>query len=131
MQNIRHRRQCEPRRRHDARGFTLVEMLVAIVVLTVGVLGLAGTSALITRQIGGGAVQSRAATIAASRFELLHASDCRNLASGTATARGITESWTVSNETRRVRVSTTVTLPTVRGARTQTFQSTIPCPALP
>jgi hypothetical protein len=45
--------------------------------------------------MGGSMRQSTAATVAASRFELLRGSTCAAIVAGTATTRGITESWKV------------------------------------
>jgi prepilin-type N-terminal cleavage/methylation domain-containing protein len=38
----------------DRRGFTIVEIMIAIIILSVGLLGLASTAALVTRMIGRG-----------------------------------------------------------------------------
>jgi Tfp pilus assembly protein PilV len=71
--------------------------MIAIVVLSIGVLGLAGTSAMVSRMIGGAAQQTIAANVAAGRFEKMRSLQCSSIASGTATLRGTTEKWTVSN----------------------------------
>ncbi|MGH7665232.1 MAG: type IV pilus modification PilV family protein [Gemmatimonadaceae bacterium] len=114
-------------------GFTLIELMVAIMVLAVGVLGLASTAAVVTRQMGGGMMQSRAATVAMSRFERLHAVGCTTLGgtTGTASARGVTESWFAVDTTRAVIVIDSVAYATPRGRRLHFYRSTIPCPALP
>lgn len=57
-------------------GFSLIELVVAIVILTVGVLGLASTAAVVMRQINGGAQQARAANVAQERFEALRSMEC-------------------------------------------------------
>ena len=57
-------------------GFTIVEIIIAIVVLTVGLLGLVTTAALVTRMIGRGRVSEGAAIFAAQRMEQLRASAC-------------------------------------------------------
>ena len=83
----------------DRAGFTLVELIVAIVILSVGVLGLASTAAVVTRQIGGGAQQSRAAAVAQARFESLRGMSCVDYGglpfTGTDDAEGFRESWGV------------------------------------
>lgn len=92
-------------------GFTLVELMVAIIILAVGILGLAGTSAIITRQMGHASRSTVAAAVAQSRFDSLSSIDCAGLApaggatSGTAThmdprtgrARGVSERWRVTD----------------------------------
>lgn len=67
------------RSRRARGGFTLVELVVAIVILTIGVLGLASTAAVVMRQINGGAQQARAANVAQERFEALRVVDCATL----------------------------------------------------
>jgi type IV pilus assembly protein PilV len=58
----------------SSRGFTIVEVLIAIVVLSVGLLGLVGTGALVTRMIARGQRSAVAANFAAQRLERLRAS---------------------------------------------------------
>ena len=78
------------------QGFTLVDLIVAIVILSIGVLGLASTAAVVTPQIGGGAQQTRAATVAQTRFEELRSMPCAAYGglpfTGTASANGFRES---------------------------------------
>ena len=77
-------------------GFTIVEVLVALMVASVGALGLAATSALVQRLAGDGARQALAASIAQSRFERARSLDCALLGAGASTQRGLAESWRVS-----------------------------------
>ena len=88
------KRRRPPRARH---GFTIIELMIAIVVLSIGVLGLAGTSAMVSRMIGGAAQQTIAANVAATRFEKMRSRQCSAITSGTATLRGTSEAWTVSS----------------------------------
>ena len=53
----------------NQRGFTIVEVLVAVMVLAVGVIALVGSSATITRMIGRGRHDTRAALVAESFHE--------------------------------------------------------------
>lgn len=113
------------------RGFTLIELMVAIVILCIGVLGLAATSGVVTRQIGGGAQQTLAATLAQGRLESFHSRDCSTLTSDSTVTRGMTEVWTRTNASRAVIITSTVTYTTPRGPRSHTYTSMIPCAALP
>jgi prepilin-type N-terminal cleavage/methylation domain-containing protein len=57
-------------------GFTLVELLIAILVLTVGLLGLAGTAVLVSRMVARGQRAAAQAAFAARRLEMLRATAC-------------------------------------------------------
>lgn len=80
--------------RRARRGFTIVEVMVAVLVMSVGILGLAGASAVVTRLLDRGDQQTAAAMTAQRRFERLRATRCP-LASGSATVSGVTEKWVV------------------------------------
>jgi prepilin-type N-terminal cleavage/methylation domain-containing protein len=58
------------------RGFTIVEVIVAMLVLTVGLLGLVTSAALVTRMIGRGQRSAVAAAYAGRRLEMLRVSAC-------------------------------------------------------
>jgi Tfp pilus assembly protein PilV len=106
---------------------TLAELLVAIVVMAVGVLGLAASSAVVTRMIGGGASQTLAATTAQAHMEQLRSQPCGAIADGADTVRGIVTTWTAQPITRGVSLDMTVQYTTVRGARTRSYRSILPC----
>jgi len=118
------------RARGDA-GMTLVEAMVAVVVFGIGVLGLAGTAAVVTRQMGAGSRVASATVLARSRIERLSAQDCTKLASGSASVSGFSEQWTVVPVTRAVRVTERVTFRGERGTRTKVYVTMLPCPANP
>lgn len=118
-------------------GFTLVELIVAIIVLTIGILALASTAGVVARQMSGGAQQTLAAHVAQTRFERLRAVSCASLTvpgMGSDESRGIREVWTVANGNgSNPSVTTLVLTDTVRyraGRRyvTRAFQSTRTCP---
>lgn len=67
------------------RGFTIVEVLVAIIVLTIGLLGLMGTGALTTRMIARGQRSALASIHGAERLEVLRASACNSRGNGSET----------------------------------------------
>jgi prepilin-type N-terminal cleavage/methylation domain-containing protein len=117
-------------------GFTLVEVLVAVVLLAVGILALTGSSAVINRMIGRGKVETQAAMAAARRMEELRllagSTTPRCTASefasgGPALEGGLLASWAVppAGALRRVRVE--VTYLTLRGPRSAVLETSIAC----
>lgn len=116
---------------NDHKGFTIIEVLVALLVLSVGIIGLMTTAALVTRMIGQGERYSQASTMAAEQFEVLRSQRCSSLAAGSTTRGGFTLSWTVQDATgpgaEARRVTVVVVSPTVRGVRADTFATTIGC----
>ena len=132
MRNRSARRRPVPRRATVRAGFTLVELVVAILVLTVGLLGLASTAAVVTRQMGSAAQQTIAAQTAQSRFEKLRSNyNCAALSGGSATAaKNVTETWTVTNGSGVVTIKDSVVY-RVRGKKKfQVYRSMLPCTAL-
>ncbi|MGH7509805.1 MAG: type IV pilus modification PilV family protein [Gemmatimonadales bacterium] len=122
--------------KRSTSGFTLVEVLVAIVVLTIGLIALVGTSAMVTRMIGRGKVQTRVAQVASSRIEALrlaaYSTSPRCAAAafangGPVITDGLTESWTVPVVGKVRNVQVDVTYRTVRGPRTASLQTRIEC----
>ena len=112
------------------RGLTLVEVVIAILLLTVGLLALAGLAASAARAVRGGGTQVVAAAVAQSRFDWLMSVPCAGLASnspttGASTTRGVRESWTVTDGDNIKRLADTVRIP----GRTNpvVYQSVIPC----
>lgn len=114
------------------RGVTMIELVVALSIIAIGVFGLAGGATLVTRLMGGGTMQSRAATIANAHFEQLRAKSCASLSSGTDTVRSVITSWTVtavsvSGTARGESISMTVQYPTTKGMRSQVYNTILPC----
>lgn len=122
--------------KRSVSGFTLIEVLVAIVVLGIGIIALAGSSAMVTRMIGRGKVETRAAQAASRRIEALrlaaYSTSPRCIAGafatgGPVTANGITESWVVPAAGKLRNVQVNVTYRTARGPRTASLQTRIEC----
>ena len=122
--------------RSSTVGWTLVEVLIAVVILGVGILALTGSSAVVTRMIGRGKMETQAAVTASRRMEGLRrlaastSPRCRAAefaSGGPALDGGLLTSWTVapSGGTRRVRVR--VTYLTLRGPRSAVLETSIPC----
>jgi prepilin-type N-terminal cleavage/methylation domain-containing protein len=117
-------------------GLTLVEVLVAVVVLAIGLVALAGGSGLVTRMIGRGKVETRAALAASRRMEAIRLAAYSTTPRCTAPAfasggpvidGAVSESWVVpqAGQVRRVRV--TVTYLTARGPRSASLETGIEC----
>ncbi|PYO91667.1 MAG: hypothetical protein DMD58_03710 [Gemmatimonadetes bacterium] len=58
------------------KGFTIIEIIIAIIVLTVGVLGMVTTAALVTRMIARGQRSAQASAFAARRLERMRVAAC-------------------------------------------------------
>lgn len=111
----------------DRRGFTLVELMVGIMLLTTGMLALAAGAAVVMRQMTEAGTMGIAAAVAQTRIEQLRAGSCTTTQSGTATTRGVSESWTVTPMTRSAQLQVVVSYSTRRGTKSQTYTSTVPC----
>jgi prepilin-type N-terminal cleavage/methylation domain-containing protein len=81
------------------RGVSIVEVLVALVLLAVGLLGVAGNAAIAVRGSGGAARERRAVQRAGDRLAALREQGCVVARSGTLTdpAAALTEQWTVGS----------------------------------
>ncbi len=85
------------RARRPRLGLTVVEVLVALVILGVGLLGMAGSSALLFRTATSAAREERAVRRLQLRLASLVATGCGRAISGTreAAGDGVIERWTV------------------------------------
>jgi prepilin-type N-terminal cleavage/methylation domain-containing protein len=117
-------------------GFTIVEVLVAVVVLSIGVIALMGSTAMTTRMIGQGRRTTMAMEVATRRLETLRA--IANTTSppctagafasgGPITTDGVTETWIVPNAGTARAVNTIVTYARAGGTYTDTLQTVIRC----
>jgi hypothetical protein len=96
-------------------GLTIAETVVALVVLSVGVLALVGSAALASRMVGRGRHSTLAGQLAAARIERLHQIAFSTVPpcigaewrSDSAGDPGLTESWQIldpAGPARRVRI---------------------------
>lgn len=112
----RNRRTTRPGRT-ARRGATLVELMVAMLLLSVGLFSVLGTSGSVVKQLGGGRNQTVAAGIAQARLDSLTSIGCQSLTpgnattSGTSTRRDIEESWTVVDGRNIKTIQITMTVP--------------------
>ncbi len=120
----------------SSRGFTLVEVLVAVVLLTMGVMALLGSSALVSRMIGRGRGSTVAVQVATARLERLRriatstTPRCTSpqFVSDSTTTAGVAERWIVepgAGLSRRVSVILAYRDP--RGPARDTLRTTVLC----
>jgi Tfp pilus assembly protein PilV len=123
----------------QTRGFTVVEVVVAMLVLLTGLAALAGSSALVSRQLGRSRSIGRATEMAVRRVEVLRAAASRraspagarcqhpSFASGTDSAPGMREAWTVAASGGLRTASVVVTYARVGGASQVALHTLIAC----
>ena len=109
------------------RGFSLVEVMIAVVILTVGILALAGTSARVVRMINQGGRLAGASLVAEGRFEILRATSCATLASGSTVEGPFTIRWTVATSGYLRTVGLTVVYVTGGTTHTDAYVTSISC----
>jgi prepilin-type N-terminal cleavage/methylation domain-containing protein len=113
-------------------GFTLVEVLIAVMVLGVGITALVGSAATVTRMISRGQMSTRAAQVAQQRIEALRllaystTPHCTagQFANGNTTNNPlrVNEAWTVGAAGSVRAISVTVSY---RAARGKTVSNTL------
>jgi Tfp pilus assembly protein PilV len=123
-------RRCRVGRR-PRRGFTIIEVLVAITVIMIGVLALVGSGALVVKMLARGNRATRAAFYAQEHVERLRSTPCQLLSSGTqAYAGNYTVTWTVQNlvsGTYRPALVVSTYVGGVGSTRADTMEVTILC----
>ena len=104
---------------------SIIEVLIACVLLTVAVMGIVGAATSISKQAGNSRRQIQAAGMAQQRLDSLRSLPCSGLASGTVTRQGITQTWTVSGSGNTRNIVLQVELP--RLTNPQTYRALVPC----
>lgn len=120
-----HRRALRAR-----RGMTIIEIVVAMMLLTFGLLGMAGFSLSMTRQMKASTFQETAALVVQSRIDSVASIRCQALApsgtqTGTATTLGVTEKWVIADGNDIKTLTDTVSMPS--RAKKLVYRSVIPC----
>lgn len=107
--------------------FTLPEVLVAILIFAVGVLGLATSGTFIASQAGEARAITGGAVLAGRVMDSLRAEPCAAVASGQLTHGQATVRWTAAPSTRTVAIDATLELSTRRGLRRWLMRGLLPC----
>jgi prepilin-type N-terminal cleavage/methylation domain-containing protein len=113
----------------DSRsGYTLIELIVALLLFAIGGLALASTSAVMGRILNRDAVRERAGREAAREIEIL-AAGCRDASSGHQGIPQIDSEWSVSRaEPGRIDVTESVSYFSSQGRRTDSYRVLMACP---
>lgn len=110
-----------------AAGYTLIEIIVALMVFTVGALALAGSSAVVARAMATNATRELAGRIAVSRIETI-ASQCATATSGREILAQIESEWVIARDPTTTEVAEAVLCPALGRACTVSFRAAIWCP---
>lgn len=113
--------------RSAARGYTLIETIVGLMVFSVGGLALTSTAALIGRQLKFDDLRERAARVAVSRLEVLRAG-CLQATSGSEMVQGVRSVWSVTTDDGgRAGLAVSVSYTSWNGARSDTYRAVAQC----
>jgi Tfp pilus assembly protein PilV len=112
----------------NARGSSLVEVVVAVVLFSVGILALTGTSGAVARMTGLGRHASASATLGSSRLERLRAAPCLPSATtGSASTGRFREQWTATPAGAGRELRVIVSYDDGRRARADTYETRAMC----
>lgn len=98
-----------------SKGFTMIEILIALVILSVSLLALAGLMAMTTKNTSFGGHMTEAATFAQDKLEGLRVTPWASIASGNDAKTGSTwvsysRTWTVATNTAGNLRTVTITV---------------------
>jgi type IV pilus modification protein PilV len=113
-------------KRSSRGGFTIIELIVAMMIFSVGVLAMASTSAKVITMLASGQTRTIAAGVAANRFERLRGLPCPHH-TDSSTTRGIKEKWTVVSLSRADDVTVTLTFTADHNSKSQVYRSYLSC----
>lgn len=120
-------------------GFTLIEVLIAVLVLGIGITALVGTSALVTRQVGRGRIVTIANQLANQKIDELRrlalkdgagnkCTDAQFVSGGPVTTRKVTYSWTVDKTAPKAPIVTvSASYPVTGGTKNFSITTVVGC----
>lgn len=108
-------------------GFTLPEVLLAVLLLAVGIVSLASTATALARVAGDARENLAAALLAGSVLDSLRAVPCGSVVSGSASRGPVTVRWSVRPEPSTVHVQASLDLVRGTATRTAALETLLPC----
>ena len=109
------------------RGFTLAELLVALMVFSVGALALVATSANVMTLLSSSKNRNLAASVVEARFERMRSQPCSAHTTDSATSRGVTEAWQTTSVARADDVTVRVRFVSNHHQQSAVYRSFLPC----
>lgn len=107
--------------------FTLAEVLAAILLFAVGILGLASSGTFIAAQVGEARAVTEGAVFAGRVLDSLRSSSCPSVVAGRRTQGRATVRWTTSPSVGTVAVDATLELAGRRGPRQWPISALLLC----
>lgn len=109
------------------RGFTLAELLVALMIFSVGALAMVATSANVMTLMSSSKNRNLAATVAEARFERMRSQPCTAHTTDSATNRGVAESWQTVSLARADDVTVRVRFVANHRQKSAVYRTFLPC----
>lgn len=91
-------------------GFTMVEVIIAIIILALGVLGMAGTTMLVVRQVTLARVMTERSVAVQAVVERVQATNYDDVGTGSDSLGVFRMSWTTTPETSQSKLVTIITI---------------------
>lgn len=126
MRRLRSQSTNPPRARS---GFTLAELMVALMVFAVGALAMTATASNVITLMTASKNRTSAADVAQARIERMRSQPCSAHTSDSTITRGVNESWQVVNIGGRADdVTVRVRFSSNRRTQTRIYRTFLPCP---
>jgi len=109
------------------QGFTLAELLVALMVFAVGALAMMATSVNVMTLISSSKNRDLAATAAEARFERMRSQPCSSHTTDSTTSGGVTVTWQTVSLARTDDVTVRVRFVSNHKQQTKTYRTFLPC----
>ncbi len=116
------------------RGFSLPEVMIAVVILAVGILALAGTAGAVTKMIARGGRMGASSVVGDDLMESLRANICQTLSgntsstqSGTSTNGKYSLSYTAVGSGWLRNIKVVVSYPNGRSTKADTLETMVSC----
>lgn len=107
--------------------FTLPEVLVATLVLSIGILGLASSGTFIAIQAGDARAITEGSLVAGRVLDSLRSIPCASVAAGQVTRKQVTVRWGVTATPRSVHILATLELADRQRVRQWPIEVLLPC----